>query len=71
MTKIDNFAKIMALLLSTEFNRRREMLLLIDTETVGRISFPRFYDLGLAVADRLGNIYFKLSLVNSTIFFGH
>ena len=71
MTKIENFAKVMNLLSETEYNRRREMLLLIDTETVGSIAFPRFYDFGLAVADRQGNIYFKLSLVNSTIFYGH
>lgn len=71
MTKIENFAKVMNLLNDAEYNKRREMLLLVDTETVGALSFPRFYDLGLAVADRQGNIYFKLSLVNSTIFYGH
>ena len=42
-----------------------------DTETLGSLSYPRFYDLGFAIIDRKGRIYFKVSLVNSTIYYGH
>lgn len=64
-------ATLVALVLSIKFDRRGEKLLCVDTETIGSVYFPRFYDLGLAVTDRKGRIYFKLSLVNSTIFYGH
>lgn len=61
------FAMIDALLV----DKRKNYILALDTETLGSLFFPRFYDLGFAVIDRKGHMYFKVSLVNCTMFYGH
>ncbi len=52
-------------------DKRIKYMVAGDTETAGSVAYPRFYDLGFAVIDRRGRIFFKISLVNSTIFYGH
>lgn len=50
---------------------RIKYMVALDTETIGSIAFPRFYDLGFAIVDQKGRVYFKVSIVNTTIFYGH
>lgn len=42
---------------------KRHLYLMIDTETAGNLDNPIVYDLGLAVVDRLGEVYETHSLV--------
>jgi len=49
---------------------RRKLFLLIDTETFGTFTEPIVYDIGLAVIDKVGNVYAKYSFVVHDTFIG-
>lgn len=51
--------------------RRREMYLVIDTETANSIEQPLPYDIGYAVCDRFGHIVLERSFVVAEIFLDH
>lgn len=67
MTLVSLFALIDAI----KVDGRKHYIVALDTETIGVLTFPRFYDLGFAIVDKYNHVYFKVSLVNSTIFYGH
>ena len=48
--------------------RRKELFLVIDTETCNSLEQPLCYDIGYAICDREGKIYRKRSFVVSEIF---
>lgn len=51
--------------------RRKEMYLIIDTETANSIEQPLPYDIGYAVCDRFGHIVLERSFVVAEIFLDH
>lgn len=51
--------------------RRKEMYLVIDTETANSIEQPLPYDIGYAVCDRFGHIVLEKSFVVAEIFLDH
>ena len=52
-------------------SRKKEMYLVIDTETCNSIEQPMPYDIGYAICDRLGNIYLERSYVVAEMFLDH
>lgn len=52
-----------------KIDRRKNYILVLDVETANNTKQPMVYDLGLAVADKKGNIYESKSYVISDIFF--
>ena len=55
--------------MSKKIDKRRNYILMIDTETTNGLDQPLVYDMGLAVVDKQGNIYETASLINSDIFY--
>lgn len=53
-----------------KIDRRKKYIIVLDTETAGSIASPLFYDFGLAVVDKQGNVYETESFVNYDIFVG-
>lgn len=51
--------------------RKKELFLVIDTETTNTIEQPLCYDIGYAICDRQGNIYKEESFVVAEIFCDH
>ena len=51
--------------------RKKEMFLVIDTETANSIEQPLPYDIGYAVCDRFGHIVLERSFVVAEIFLDH
>lgn len=51
--------------------KRKEMYLVIDTETANSIEQPLPYDIGYAVCDRFGHIVLERSFVVAEIFLDH
>lgn len=51
--------------------RKKEMYLVIDTETANSIEQPLPYDIGYAVCDRFGHIVLERSFVVAEIFLDH
>lgn len=51
--------------------RKKEMYLVIDTETANTLEQPLPYDIGYAVCDRQGNIYLQRSFMVAEIFLDH
>ncbi len=51
--------------------RRKEMYLVIDTETANSIEQPLPYDIGYAICDRFGHIVLERSFVVAEIFLDH
>lgn len=51
--------------------RKKEMYLVIDTETCNSIEQPMPYDIGYAICDRFGNIVVKRSFVVVEMFLDH
>lgn len=51
--------------------RRKEMYLVIDTETANSIEQPLPYDIGYAICDRYGNIVVERSFLVAEIFLDH
>ena len=51
--------------------RKKEMFLVIDTETANTIEQPLPYDIGYAICDRYGNIVIERSFVVAEIFLDH
>lgn len=49
-------------------SRKKEMYLIVDTETANSIEQPLPYDIGYAICDRNGHIYLKRSFVVAEIF---
>jgi hypothetical protein len=52
-------------------SRKKEMYLVIDTETANTIEQPLPYDIGYAITDRYGNIALKRSFIVAEIFLDH
>lgn len=52
-------------------SRKKEMYLVIDTETCNTIEQPMCYDIGYAISDRDGNIVEKRSFVVAEMFLDH
>ena len=52
-------------------SRKKEMYLVIDTETANTIEQPLPYDIGYAICDRYGNIVVERSFVVAEIFLDH
>ena len=52
-------------------SRRKEMYLVIDTETCNTIEQPLPYDIGYAICDRHGNIQVERSFVVAEMFLDH
>ena len=52
-------------------SRRKEMFLVIDTETCNTIEQPLPYDIGYAICDRKGNIVLERSFVVAEMFLDH
>ena len=52
-------------------SRRKEMYLVIDTETCNTIEQPLPYDIGYAICDRMGNIALERSFVVAEMFLDH
>jgi hypothetical protein len=52
-------------------SRKKEMYLVIDTETANTIEQPLPYDIGYAICDRHGNIVVERSFVVAEIFLDH
>jgi hypothetical protein len=69
-TTIITLAMLLEQIAQIAYDHRGEKLICIDTETAFNMPWQRFYDFGLAVINRAGKIFFKLSLVNSSIFYG-
>ena len=51
--------------------RKKELFLIIDTETANTIEQPLCYDIGYAICDRDGKIYLERSFVVSELFLDH
>ena len=51
--------------------RKKELFLIIDTETANSIEQPLCYDIGYAICDRQGKIYLERSFVVSELFLDH
>ena len=51
--------------------RKKEMYLVIDTETCNTIEQPLPYDIGYAICDRYGNIFVERSFVVAEMFLDH
>lgn len=49
-------------------SRKKELMLIIDTETANDVTQPIPYDIGYAICDRQGKIYIKRSFVVADIF---
>ena len=49
-------------------SRRKEMFLVIDTETCNTVEQPLPYDIGFAICDRMGNIAEERSYVVAETF---
>ena len=49
-------------------SRKKELFLIIDTETTNSIEQPLCYDIGYAICDRQGKIYLERSYIVSEIF---
>ena len=54
-----------------ETPRKKELFLVIDTETTNTIEQPLCYDIGYAICDRKGNIYEERSNVVAEMFIDH
>ena len=48
--------------------RKKEMYLVIDTETCNTLEQPLVYDIGYAIADRNGNVVLERSFLVAEIF---
>ena len=49
-------------------SRRKEMFLIIDTETCNTVEQPLPYDIGFAICDRMGNIKIEKNKVVAETF---
>lgn len=49
-------------------DKRKKYILVIDVETAGSLNQPLIYDLGCAVMDKKGKIYYKSSFIIKDIF---
>lgn len=52
-------------------SRKKEMYLVIDTETANTIEQPLPYDIGYAICDRYGNVVVERSFIVAEIFLDH
>lgn len=46
----------------------KKMFLVLDTETANGLDNPLVYDLGFAICDKEGNVYYKKSIIISDVF---
>lgn len=51
--------------------RKKELFLIIDTETANSLEQPLCYDIGYAICDRQGKIYLERSFVVAEMFLDH
>lgn len=52
-----------------KIDRRRNYIVVLDTETANDLEYPLTYDIGWAIVDKWGTVYRKRSFVNREIFF--
>lgn len=52
-----------------KIDRRRNYIVVLDTETANDLDFPLVYDIGWAIVDKWGTVYRTRSFVNREIFF--
>ena len=50
-------------------DRRRNYIVMLDTETANDLENPLVYDIGWSIVDKWGNVYRQRSFVNREIFF--
>lgn len=52
-----------------KIDRRRNYIVVLDTETANDLENPLVYDIGWAIVDKWGTVYRKRSFINREIFF--
>ena len=52
-----------------KIDRRRNYIVVLDTETANDLDNPLVYDIGWAIVDKYGNVYRQRSFINREIFF--
>ena len=52
-----------------KIDRRRNYIVVLDTETANDLECPLTYDIGWAIVDKWGTVYRKRSFINREIFF--
>jgi DNA polymerase III epsilon subunit-like protein len=52
-----------------KIDRRRNYIVVLDTETANDLENPLVYDIGWAIVDKYGNVYRQRSFINREIFF--
>ena len=52
-----------------KIDRRRNYIVMLDTETANDLECPLTYDIGWAIVDKWGTVYRKRSFINREIFF--
>ena len=52
-----------------KIDRRKNYIVVLDTETANSLENPLVYDIGWAIVDKYGKVYRKRSFVNREIFF--
>ena len=53
----------------TKIDRRKNYIVVLDTETANDLDDPLVYDIGWAIVDKYGTVYRERSFVNREIFF--
>ena len=51
-----------------KIDKRKSYYLIVDTETANSLEDSLFYDIGMAIIDKQGNVYESYSFVNNDIF---
>lgn len=52
-----------------KIDKRKNYIIVLDTETANDMDYPLVYDIGWVVTDKYGNVYRERSFVNREIFF--
>ena len=52
-----------------KIDRRKNYIVVLDTETANDLDNPLVYDIGWAIVDKYGNVYRQRSFINREIFF--
>ena len=54
---------------TVKIDRRKNYIVVLDTETSGSLDCPFVYDIGWVITDKYGTVYRKRSFINREIFF--
>ena len=63
-----NFSETECHKMNNKIDRRRHYIIILDTETVGTIQQPLWFDIGFVVVDTRGNMYEAHSYINYDIY---